>query len=165
MNIYNLIKSYFYPERTVRDVLKQLSDDFCFQEKILPYEGYRVLFEETPTLRGRLIPMGSVRTTPDLSGMPGEDYSCPFCAPDLKASQVFEDHCRQIHSHSGQLLLIPDTHYSHWFAMPIEEQEKLLRHALELRSVQKSAALMELHCGSAGYQTVFHTHLRTGVKI
>ena len=105
-----------------------------------------------------------------LSGVPEDKdgyqkNACPFCKSTVKVIKAFEEHCRAIRSHSGQTLLIPNKHYAHWFEMPVEEQLTLLKAALDLRKTdpKPDKGPLELHCGSAGYQTVFHTHLRTGI--
>jgi len=152
----------------VEGALVRLNDVYKTHEQTSPSKGYRVLFQDKPILEGRLIPMGGLRKTAQLSGI-SEDTDayqklCPFCtSTDLKIIKVFEDHTRAILSHSGQVLLIPDKHYSHWFEMPLEVQKNLMKHVLEMRSLEGSQGPLELHCGSAAAQTVFHTHLRTGI--
>jgi hypothetical protein len=144
------------------DTLSALNAKHALQETSNPREEYRVVFQEHPTfLRAHLIPMGARRETVQLSGVPENSDSCPFCTTSLKVFEV----CSVIVSRSGQVLLIPDTHYVHWFEAPLEEQCTLMTHALELRKQYPKAIQtpIELHCGSAGYQTVFHLHLRTGI--
>jgi hypothetical protein len=154
----------------LKNLLVRLNAAYAKKEASTPYEGYRVLFEEKPNFQARLIPMGGLRKTAKLSGAPDNDRQyqakdCPFCTSDVKVHRVFQDRNRAIVSRSGQILLIPDKHYSHWFEMPVEDQLKLLEHALDQRKLYSSSKHppMELHCGSAGNQTVFHTHLRTGI--
>jgi hypothetical protein len=177
----NPIKSCFKGEKKakasksndseLRAALTQLNTEYLAKESFDRPEGYRVLFEEKPTFQAQLVPMGNnFRKTDSLSGVPENKNSyqenhCPFCSSTVKVIKIFEDHCQAIRSHSGQVLLIPNTHYAHWFEMPLEVQLTLLKHALELRKtdVHSNQHPLELHCGSAGYQTVFHTHLRTGI--
>ncbi len=152
---------------SLKKVLTQLNAEFAVQEARAPAQGYRVVFEDVSTFKAKLIPMGALRTTEHLTGIPekNQGYDCPFCKAAVKTMKVYDDHSRAILSLSGQILLIPGVHYTHWFTTPIDEQLKLLKHALELRKIYPDAQgqPMELHCGSKAYQTVFHTHLRTGI--
>lgn len=72
-----------------------------------------------------------------------------------------------VKSLSGQLLIIPKNHYSQWFDAPIELQADLLQEAIEMRTKypESQERPIELHCGSAAGQTVFHIHVRTNIYI
>ena len=63
------------------------------------------------------------------------------------------------------MLIIPKNHYSQWFNVPIEIQADLLQEAIEIRKQYSESQNrpIELHCGSDGGQTVFHTHVRTNI--
>ncbi len=156
------------PVSELRDALVKLNVEYAKREALAPSQGYRVIFEESPRFQAQLISMGGRRDKgTELSGLPQAEraYQCPFCTTDVKIHQVFQDQSMAIVSQSGQLLVVPKKHYAHWFKMPLETQLELLQHGMELRKKNSLAQKkpLELHCGSAGFQTVFHTHLRTNV--
>ena len=153
----------------IEKILIDLNKEYEQYENTIRPEGYQVIFKTKPQLNAKLFPIGEQRTTTQLSGVPENQDAykagnCSFCTSALKVEQIFSDRCRAILSRSNQVLVIPDTHYAHWFDMPLEVQATLLRHGLELRKLHPQLQEpLELHCGSAGAQTVFHTHLRTGI--
>lgn len=143
-----------------------------------------MVFLEKPTLRAELIAEGGLRPTGPLSGLPKDEalYSrneCAFCLGAAKVHKVFQDQNLAVVSLSRQILVIPKKHYAHWFAVPLEEQIELFKDALEVRKENPSSIFtrvaelfeerradrrpIELHCGAAAGQTVFHLHVRTGV--
>jgi hypothetical protein len=149
----------------IRAALERLNQEFSHREAHDPAEGYRVQFlQNEGLLEGRLLPVGKRAG----KGQFSTPYSnkCLFCDPPLRAvHKIFQDQNRVIVSLSHQLLIIPQKHYAHWFEAPIEDQIQLLKQAIEMRSENPSAVRfpIELHCGSAAGQTIFHLHVRTGV--
>lgn len=133
------------------------------------------MIETQPILKAKIVSCGDRRVDEQLSGMPEdlEDYmqKCPFCAypkkkpDDPRILKVFKDHSYVLMSLSNQMLVISKQHYSHWFAVPLEEQIKLFHNILDIRKshVSQLKKPIEFHCGSAASQTVFHFHGRTGV--
>lgn len=143
-----------------------------------------MVFLEKPILRAELIAEGGLRPPGPLIGLPKDDalYSrkeCAFCLGAAKVHKVFQDQNLAVVSLSRQILVIPKKHYAHWFDAPLEEQIELFKDALEVRNENPSSFFprvaeffgakredrgpIELHCGAAAGQTVFHLHVRTGV--
>lgn len=158
------------PTSNIINALIELNAQYTIQEATAPMEGYCVVFEEHPKFQANLIPMGKLRKTAKLSGVPENTdlyqlHKCPFCSNNLTIFRDYDDHYLAIISRSKQILLIPEKHYTHWFEVPLEEQTQLIEYALELRQLYSFLiqAPLELHCGSAAFQTVFHVHLRTGI--
>ncbi len=160
-----------YSDAEIRGALAQLNGVYAAAEASAPAKGYRVVFLERPRLEGSLIPAGGSRSTPHLlSGIPQDEASyrtnqCVFCKSAAKVEKVFKEGNRAVLSLSNQVLIIPKKHYAHWFDIPLEEQIELFKEAMEIRDANPSSVShpIELHCGSAAGQTVFHTHVRTGV--
>ncbi len=159
-----------YADSEIRGALSGLNQEFSAREASAPAQGYRVVFLEKPLLAGNLISEGGLRSAGPLSGMPQDEElyrneECAFCIGAAKVDKVFKDGNFTVRSLSHQVLVIPKKHYAHWFAIPIEEQIELFKQAVEIRNEHPSAVSrpIELHCGAAGGQTVFHTHVRTGV--
>lgn len=162
-------------DKRLREVLIRLNDAFASQEKVKPAAGYRVTIVTKPSLAAILIPEGERKEGP-LSGLPQNisNYvlNCPFCKssgskPNPSLLNTFEDESYALRSLSNQVLVIPKEHYPHWFTIPLETQAQLLRHILQIREDNPSQVQkpIEFHCGSAGGQTVFHFHGRTGVYL
>lgn len=163
-------------DNQIHQLLIQLNQEFATYEKNNPQKGYCVTIDTSSGLQGKITPHGGKRTTELLSGMPENELSykeqCPFCsyAKNKSGSRVlkdFHDQSYAITSLSDQILVIPQEHYTHLFATPIEMQVIIIKNMLAMRSQHpdKIKRPMEFHCGSAAGQTVFHLHGRTGIYI
>lgn len=152
-------------DSNIRTALDQVNQEFAQQEATAPAQGYRVQFlQDNRGLVGKLIPVGSREkkssfSTPALA-------NCPFCEP-AAVYKTFQNQNRAIVSLSQQLLVIPQKHYAHWFEAPLDDQIQLINQAIEVRraNLPSIRSPIELHCGRAAGQTVFHIHVRTGVYI
>src|ERR1041385_2788003 len=76
---------------SMTDALRALNAKYALQEASDPREGYRVVVQDHPDLRARLIPMGARRETVQLSGVPQSNDRCPFCTTTLKVLKTYED--------------------------------------------------------------------------
>lgn len=161
-----------YARQDILELLKIFNDQFLQEESLQPKEGYLVQFVTNNSgLAASLIPHGAQRLTKLLSGIPQtKKDSCPFCPEELSKSKknlntAMRASTAAVRSLSGQLLIVPKEHYSHWFEAPVELQADLLEEAIEIRNKypESQNRPIELHCGSAAGQTVFHIHVRTGV--
>ncbi len=170
----------------IHRVLEKLNKEFAEYERTNPQQGYCVtidtdtgdtgLGDTTQGLRAKITPYGGPRASKLLSGMPADVASyrnqCAFCYYQSHQSDphFIKDFCDQsyaVTSLNHQILVIPQEHYPHLFATPLEMQKTIIKNMLAIRS-QHSAKIrrpMEFHCGSAAGQTVFHLHGRTGVYV
>jgi len=161
-------------ERDLRSCLRDLDQAYREMEKEHP-GGYSVVFGDSPQQGVILRGIGTrLSTQIQLVGVPDKredcQQTCPFCRyvregnKDERIINVF-DQALAVQSMSGQVLVIPKEHYVHWFETPIDEQLRLLGHAFAIRDKSTNLGTMGLHCGTLAGQTVFHTHLRTGLSV
>ena len=167
----------FIPNDEIKVILIQLNKDFEAYESSTPQQGYCVTIETTPNLHAKLTPYGGSRKSKQLSGFPTDEStyknSCPFCHysknnyQDARIVKNFPDTSYAVKSLSGQILIIPEEHYTHLFTTPFEMQVTILKNVIQVRNENpdKIQAPIEFHCGSAAGQTVFHLHARTGVYV
>lgn len=168
----------------ISDVIKAANLQYSQMENNNPREGYIVQFygtgdQLTFNLEGR---GGSRDRNALLSGIPQVIGSCPFCSEELAKNPLrlnitniipptqrdtvdAVNAIASVISNRGQVLFVPEQHFPHWFNVPIEIQTTLLQAAIALREKHPESRNIpiELHCGSAGRQSVFHTHVRTNV--
>lgn len=131
-------------------------------------DGYSVEFLHD-TERGPYIALtGHGRTRPkgyDLLGVPSQGHiasACPFCRQVKAGIELPQYGAKTIQSLSGRTLLIPvrDPIAVHWFQADRKTQINLLQAASDVMRQLPGTPHIELHCGEAGYQTVWHLHLR-----
>jgi len=152
------------------ELLNIFNDEYRLQEKHDPRQGYLVQFDVKENgIKASLHPHGGKRNGNELlSGISQVRDSCLFCPQKLAENplKITQSNTTDaVKSLSGQLLIVPKNHYSQWFDAPIELQADLLQEAIEIRKQypESQSRPIELHCGSAAGQTVFHIHVRTNV--
>lgn len=155
------------------ELLSIFNEQYKLQEKHDPRQGYLVQFDvKEKRIKASLHPHGEKRNGNEpLSGMTEARDSCLFCPQKLAKNPLKMRNITQrsttdaVKSLSDQLLIIPKDHYSQWFDAPLELQADLLQEAIEIRRQHPESQThpIELHCGSAAGQTVFHIHVRTNV--
>ncbi|MCB1080601.1 MAG: hypothetical protein KDK69_02155 [Chlamydiia bacterium] len=146
-------------QSVIDDLQKQYE---VYENQDNPPSGYVINFFKKGNIFS-LTPMGKRNRGERLSGTPqGHPVSCVLC--QLDSVRISSQHCL-VKSLSNRPLLIDYPPTVSWFQMSPENQEALLRDAqkvyAELKSILNDEAIyLELHCGSSGGQTQWHTHLR-----
>lgn len=159
----------------ILELLNIFNDQYQLQNKSDPRQGYLVqFFVKDHGIKALLHSYGEKRKSNELlSGISQVRDSCIFCPQKLSESPLKLRNITKrnttdaVQSLSGQLLIVPKTHYSQWFDAPIELQADLLQEAIDIRKQypESQNSPIELHCGSAAGQTIYHIHVRTNVKI
>lgn len=137
------------------------------------FEGYSIELFDDP-VRGPIIRLeGHGKERPlgaELDGVPSAGHksdNCPFCSGSVKGEELAQYGARHIKSLSGRSLLIPTKQPIpiHWFQADRQTQVNLLQAGQNVidslqRANPKASYYFALHCGEAGFQTVWHLHLR-----
>lgn len=157
------------------ELLGMFNEQYALIEKHQPAQGYLVQFDvREGGVHASLHSYGNTRNGNELlSGISQARDNCLFCPQTLANNpQKLNNVVRRVttdavKSLSGQVLIVPKNHFSQWFDAPVELQVDLLEEAIELRAQYPESQKLpvELHCGSAAGQTVFHIHVRTGIYL
>lgn len=157
------------------ELLNIFNEQYKLQEEHDPRQGYLVQFDVKENgIKASLYPRGEKRNCNELlSGIPKVRNSCLFCPQELAENPLKirnitrKNTTDAVKSLRNQLLIVPKNHYSQWFNAPIELQADLLQEAIEIRKQypESQKRPIELHCGSAAEQTIFHIHVRTNVYV
>lgn len=166
------------PIEDLQTAVREVRAEYEQRERDAPAEGYILKFLNGSDVRRpewELTDCGSGKRTQgsELSGVQNDKKyadNCVFCqgsaGRDKPTPISTWDNCYSVKSKSSQLLIVPKEHYAHWFKTPEDIQVSLLQRGFEARRLKgETTGCVSLHCGTQGAQTIFHTHLRTGIVI